>query len=65
MAYLSRAVEPAQRRRHHHEPDSQVISIRTDDLEQASDACRHRFDRAFMAILVERLTMANSRITAV
>src|SRR3990172_1467823 len=45
--------------------DSQVIKIRTEDLERASDGCRHRFDRAFMAILVERLTLANTRLTAI
>ncbi len=44
---------------------SRVITIRVDDLGRASDACRHRFDRAFMSILVERLTMANNRLTAV
>jgi serine/threonine protein kinase len=44
---------------------SRVITIRVDDLAHASDACRHRFDRAFMAILVERLTLANNRLTAV
>jgi len=45
--------------------ESQLITIKTDDLEQASDTCRHRFDRAFMSILVERLTLANTRLTAV
>jgi len=64
MAYLSRqtnersadviAVSP-----------SRVITIRIEDLAHASDACRHRFDRAFLSILVERLTMANVRLTAV
>jgi CRP-like cAMP-binding protein len=44
---------------------ARVITIRVDDLARASDACRHRFDRAFMSILVERLTMANNRLTAV
>ena len=44
---------------------SRVITIRCADLEQASDVCRHRFDRAFMSILVERLTLANNRLTAV
>ena len=44
---------------------SRVISIRVDDLAHASDACRHCFDRAFMSILVERLTLANNRLTAV
>src|SRR5262245_24140278 len=64
MAYLSRqsnqrsadviALSPAR-----------VISIRVDDLRRASDACRHRFDRVFMSILVDRLTMANIRLTTV
>jgi len=44
---------------------ARIIRIHTDDLDRASDACRHRFDRAFMAILVERLTLANTRLTAV
>jgi len=45
--------------------DSQIIKILTEDLEKASDACRHRFDRAFMGVLVERLALANIRLTAV
>jgi serine/threonine protein kinase len=45
--------------------ESRLIRIRTDDLERASDTCRHRFDRAFMSILVERLNLANVRLTAV
>ena len=45
--------------------DSRIIRIRSTDLDHASDACRHRFDRAFMAILVERLTLANIRLTSV
>jgi len=45
--------------------DSQVITIWIEDLAKASDACRHRFDRAFMGILVERLSLANARLTAV
>lgn len=45
--------------------DSRMIKIRTDDLDQATDACQHRFDRAFMAMLVERLTLANTRLTAI
>jgi serine/threonine protein kinase len=64
MAYLSRngkeriADVSAMRK-------SRIIKIRAEDLDRASDACRHRFDRAFMAILVERLTLANTRVTAV
>ena len=34
-------------------------------LEHASEACRHRFDRAFLRILVERLSLANQRLTGV
>ena len=45
--------------------DSQVIRIKTEELEHASDVCRHRFDRAFMGILVERLDLANTRLTSV
>jgi serine/threonine protein kinase len=45
--------------------DAKVISVPTPNLEQASDACRHKFDRAFMEILVERLTMANIRLSGV
>jgi eukaryotic-like serine/threonine-protein kinase len=44
---------------------ARVIKIRAEDLDRASDVCRHRFDRAFMEILVERLTLANTRLTAV
>jgi predicted metal-binding protein len=45
--------------------DCKIISVPTDKLERASDACRHKFDRAFMAILVERLSMANIRLSGV
>jgi CRP-like cAMP-binding protein len=44
---------------------ARIIKIRAEDLDRASDVCRHRFDRAFMTILVERLTLANTRLTAV
>jgi hypothetical protein len=64
MAYLSK-----------HEPvrgadvtvmtDADIISVPTGMLAQASDACRHKFDRAFMEILVERLSMANLRLSGV
>ena len=43
---------------------ARIIKIRAEDLDRASDICRHRFDRAFMAILVERLNLANMRLTA-
>ena len=45
--------------------NAKIISIPTPNLEQASDTCRHKFDRAFMEILVERLTMANIRLSGV
>jgi eukaryotic-like serine/threonine-protein kinase len=45
--------------------DSRVITIRNDDLDRASDICRHKFDRAFMAILVDRLSLSNTRLIGV
>ena len=45
--------------------DAKVISIPTEKLAQASNSCRHQFDRAFMQILVERLSMANLRLSGV
>ena len=45
--------------------NAKIITVTTPNLEQASDACRHKFDRAFMEILVERLTMANIRLSGV
>ena len=45
--------------------DCKIVSVPTGRLENASDACRHKFDRAFMEILVERLSMANVRLSGV
>lgn len=45
--------------------DADIISVPTHALSQASDTCRHKFDRAFMEILVERLSMANLRLSGV
>ena len=45
--------------------DCKIVTVPNDKLEQASDACRHKFDRAFMEILVERLAMANVRLSGV
>jgi hypothetical protein len=45
--------------------DAKIIKIPTAALSSASDATRHRFDRAFLSILVERLTMANVRLSSV
>jgi len=41
-----------------------IITIPTESLKHASDACRHSFDSAFLRILVERLTLANHRLSA-
>jgi eukaryotic-like serine/threonine-protein kinase len=45
--------------------DASIISVPTTKLNQASEACRHKFDRAFMDILVARLAMANLRLSGV
>jgi serine/threonine protein kinase len=42
-----------------------VIHLATAALEHASEACRHRLDRAFLRILVERLSLANQRLSGV
>jgi serine/threonine protein kinase len=45
--------------------ESSVISVPTARLAQVTEGCRNQFDRAFMAILVERLSAANLRISGV
>ena len=45
--------------------ESRLITIRNEDLDSASDICRHNFDRAFMAILVDRLSLSNTRLIGV
>jgi serine/threonine protein kinase len=45
--------------------DASIISVPTLKLHQASEGCRHKFDRAFMDILVERLSLANMRLSGV
>ena len=44
--------------------NSRIVRIRVSDLDQATIACRGKFDRAFIGILVERLNLANSRLTS-
>lgn len=44
--------------------DSHIVRVRIADLEQASVTCRSHFDRAFIGILVERLNLANTRLTS-
>jgi CRP-like cAMP-binding protein len=41
-----------------------VIEIKAASLNQASDACQVKFNRAFLRILLERLTFANARLAA-
>ena len=45
--------------------EANIISVPTQKLQHASEACQHKFDRAFMEILVERLSMANLRLSGV
>ena len=40
-----------------------VIEIRSDRLQQASENCRHQFNGAFLAMLVDRLSLANTRLS--
>jgi len=40
-----------------------VIEIRAETLSKASDLCRHHFHGAFLELLVDRLTMANLRMS--
>ncbi|HVJ10037.1 MAG TPA: serine/threonine-protein kinase, partial [Burkholderiales bacterium] len=44
--------------------DAHVMRVRIADLEQSSLTCRSHIDRAFIGILVERLNLANTRLTS-
>lgn len=44
--------------------DSLIVRVRIADLDRASIGCRSHFDRAFIGILVERLNVANTRLTS-
>ena len=44
--------------------ESRILRVRITDLEQASADCRSHVDRAFIGILVERLNLANTRLTS-
>ena len=65
MAYISREAGSARSADVVTLSDARVITIRNEDLDRASDVCRHKFDRAFMAILVERLSLSNTRLIGV
>jgi len=45
--------------------EANIISVASKSLSQASDGCRHKFDRAFMQILVDRLAAANLKLSGV
>lgn len=63
MAYLSLA-NPARGASIAASRKSRIVRIRVVDLEQATAACRSKFDRAFIGVLVERLNLANTRLTS-
>jgi hypothetical protein len=44
--------------------ETRILRIRVADLERATLACRSKFDRAFLGVLVERLNLANSRLAS-
>jgi tRNA A-37 threonylcarbamoyl transferase component Bud32 len=44
--------------------DSIIMRVKVGDLGKASADCRSKFDRAFIGILVERLNLANTRLTS-
>ncbi|MEO7726434.1 MAG: cyclic nucleotide-binding domain-containing protein, partial [Burkholderiales bacterium] len=43
--------------------DITVIEIKSEALAQSSELCRHNFNGAFLEILVDRLSMANTRLS--
>ncbi|MDP2640591.1 MAG: serine/threonine-protein kinase, partial [Betaproteobacteria bacterium] len=65
MAYISRAEGSVRSADVVALSESRVITVHNEDLDRASDICRHKFDRAFMAILVERLSLSNTRLIGV
>jgi hypothetical protein len=44
--------------------DIMVLEVRAETLTRASDMCRHHFHGAFLELLVDRLAMANLRLSA-
>jgi serine/threonine protein kinase len=65
MAYISRETGSVRSADVVTLSESRVITIHNVDLDLASDTCRHKFDRAFLAILVERLSLSNTRLIGV
>jgi tRNA A-37 threonylcarbamoyl transferase component Bud32 len=44
--------------------DARIMRVKVGDLGKSSADCRSKFDRAFIGILVERLNLANTRLTS-
>ncbi len=44
--------------------ETRIVRMKVADLGNASEACRLKFDRAFIGILVARLNLANTRLTS-
>jgi tRNA A-37 threonylcarbamoyl transferase component Bud32 len=44
--------------------ESRIVRVKVGELGHASTDCRSKFDRAFIGILVERLNLANTRLTS-
>ena len=63
MAYLSLS-QPVRGATVAAAAESHILRIAVAALEQASVACRSKFDRAFIGILVDRLNLANTRLTS-
>ena len=64
MAYLS-AKAPVRGADVTVDAEANIITVPSQALAQASDGCRHKFDRAFMQILVDRLALANLKLSGV
>ena len=64
MAYLS-ARAPVRGADVTVDEEVNIISVPSEKLAGASAGCRHKFDRAFMQILVDRLSAANLRLSGV
>ena len=45
------------------EPEERQLLRKAEALQQASELCRHNFNGAFLEILVDRLSMANTRLS--
>ena len=45
--------------------DARMLKIPVSALERVSELCRLNFDRAFLRVLVERLTLANSKLAGI